>query len=273
MIPALLKDDTTGIVYRRWDTPSPRAVFLLIHGLGAHTGRWEFLGEYFSQSGIASYALELKGFGQSGGPGGHVESLAVYDDDILRMKGIALREHPGRKIFLVGESMGALITYLLAARVPGISDGLICMSPAFASRILLGFFDYLAIFFSFYFNPRKPFRAPFDSNMCTRDPEYRKVMDASQDETRTFSVKTLGNIALAQLRAKVFRHKISMPLLFLVAEEDMIVDPGVAGGIFQSTIASDKSIMRYPGMYHALSIDLGRENVFADILKWVDARL
>ncbi len=35
------------ILYRKWDAlppaASPKAVFLLVHGLGAHTARWDFL--------------------------------------------------------------------------------------------------------------------------------------------------------------------------------------------------------------------------------------
>lgn len=273
MIPAILKDDERDIMYRRWDTQSPRAAFMLIHGLGANTGRWEFFGEYFSQNGIVSYALELKGFGQSDVPDGLVKSFDIYNEDILRLREMILAEHPGIKVFLVGESMGGLIAYLAAEKIPALSDGLICLSPAFASRLSFGFLDYLAIFLAFYFNPKRPFRVPFDARMCTRDPEYRKVMEASQEEKRIVSAVMLGNIALAQFRAVIFRHKLPLPVLFLLAEEDSIVDPAAAARIFKATVARDKSIIRYPGMYHALSIDLGRENVFTDILKWVDARL
>jgi alpha-beta hydrolase superfamily lysophospholipase len=31
------------IMYRRWNVPSSKAVLLLVHGLGAHSARWDFL--------------------------------------------------------------------------------------------------------------------------------------------------------------------------------------------------------------------------------------
>jgi alpha-beta hydrolase superfamily lysophospholipase len=31
------------MMVRRWKAPSPKAVLLLVHGLGAHSARWDFL--------------------------------------------------------------------------------------------------------------------------------------------------------------------------------------------------------------------------------------
>ena len=39
------------------------------------------------------------------------------------------------------------------------------------------------------------------------------------------------------------------------------------------TIDEDKQLIEYPEMFHALSIDLDREKVFADILNWVERRI
>jgi alpha-beta hydrolase superfamily lysophospholipase len=54
------KESSGEIIYKRWVAPSPRAVFLLVHGLGAHAGRWETAAEDFLKNGISSYAVELK---------------------------------------------------------------------------------------------------------------------------------------------------------------------------------------------------------------------
>lgn len=272
MIPPLVARE--DILFRRWAAKSaPRAIFLLIHGLGAHSGRWEFLGDYFSQNGITSYALELKGFGQSGVPLGHVDSFSAYDTDIAHLKDMIVSEYPGRKVFLIGESMGGLIAYLVARRYPRIADGLIAVSPAFASRLSFSLGDYIAIFASFYLNPRRQFRLPFDSAMCTRDPNYRELMEASHDETRMVSARMLGSVAFAQISVAALNRKISIPTLFLLAGDDSIVDPEASERVFTRIDTRDKLLIRYPDMYHALTIDLNRDRVFADILKWVTARL
>jgi alpha-beta hydrolase superfamily lysophospholipase len=56
----------TDILYRKWDTAppaaSPKAVFLLAHGLGAHSARWDLLAGFLARNGYASYGIELRGY-------------------------------------------------------------------------------------------------------------------------------------------------------------------------------------------------------------------
>jgi alpha-beta hydrolase superfamily lysophospholipase len=64
-----------------------------------------------------------------------------------------------------------------------------------------------------------------------------------------------------------------MPTIFLVAGDDSIADPVASAKLFGSVAAKDKTLIEYPDMLHALSLDLGRENVFRDILNWAEQRL
>jgi len=141
----LKADDNVGILYREWGSPGPRVVLLLVHGLGAHTGRWEFLADFFQKNNISSYALELKGFGQTQGERGDIDSLNTYFQDIRSLSDIIRQENPGKKIFLLGESMGALICFLFAALEPRLFSGLICVSPAFAGKLHFSFWTYIGI--------------------------------------------------------------------------------------------------------------------------------
>jgi len=42
--------------------------------------------------------------------------------------------------------------------------------------------------------------------------------------------------------------------------------------VFRGLKTKDKKIIMYPEMYHALSIELAREKVFEDILRWLIKR-
>ena len=46
-----------SIQYRQWGLSDPKCVFLLVHGLGAHAGRWEAFGDFFIKKNISSYAI------------------------------------------------------------------------------------------------------------------------------------------------------------------------------------------------------------------------
>ncbi len=252
-----------GIEYRQWGLPAPKAVFLLVHGLGAHAGRWEAMGDFFLKKSILSYAIELP----------QRDLFRNCYNDIIGLYGIAAKNNPAKPIFLAGESMGAVISFLLAAGSPGLFRGLICISPAFANRYRPALLDVIKIFAPLLYNPNKQFKLPFDSSMCTRDIDYRKRMDRDPREYRTISSKLIFEILLAQARAGRIKEKMTTPALFLLAGEDKIVDPKAAGAIFNGLLVEDKTLIEFPEMYHSLSIELGKESVFEEISRWVDKRI
>ncbi len=268
-IASLKEDEKSGIIYRQWISPSPKAILLLVHGLDAHSGRWQFLGEFLSERGVSSYALELKGFGKTKDLRGHVDSFDIYFNDILRLYDTIRRENAGKKVFILGESMGALIAYLTAVQNPGSFEGLICLSPAIRSALPFSFFDYISIFFMLIFNPKKQLDMPFDSGSLTRDTEYQKVMDTSDLEHRLATPKMLLNILLAQVRLLLLRDKLKMPVLFLVAGSDTLVNPKASKWFFGSLKMGDKQLIEYPEMCHSLSVEYGKEKVFGHISDWV----
>lgn len=268
----LQKDDKSGIMYRTWQTVSTEAVVVLIHGMGAHSARWSFLGDFLMERGVYSYALELKGFGETKTLKGHIDSLNMYYDDMIDLLNIAVSENPGKKVYIVGESMGALLSFVLCQKEKNISDGLICISPAFVSKMKMSVMEYVRIFSSAVYNPRRQFNMPFTSSMCTRDEEYRKVMDDDEREHRYATSGLLSSLAGVQIRAGILKNHIEVPTLFLIAGEDKLVDPEASRKVFRRLEAEDKTIIEYPGMYHALSIERDREKVFEDMFVWIRER-
>lgn len=263
------KDAKTGILYREWESASPEAVLLLVHGLGAHTGRWEFLAEYFLRQNISSYAIELRGFGETEGVKGHIDSVDIYFSDIRRLSDIAKNKNSGKKIFLIGESIGALIAFPMIARDAGAFSGLVCISPAFSSRLNVKAADYVKMFLPLLYNPKKQFAVPFTSEMCTRDVQYQRAMNEDPREHRLISSRLVYEITMLQAKGKASAREIRIPALFLLAGEDRLVDPAVSRDIFDAIGSKEKKIIEYPEMFHALSIDVGREGVFSDISAWV----
>ena len=48
--------------YRQWTVPEPKALLLLVHGLGANSGRWQAMAEFFMKHGVSSFAVECPDF-------------------------------------------------------------------------------------------------------------------------------------------------------------------------------------------------------------------
>jgi alpha-beta hydrolase superfamily lysophospholipase len=268
----------TNILFRRWDASSspasPKAVFLLVHGLDAHSARWGFLAGHLAERGFASYAVELRGFGRTPErPRGHIDSFRVWDRDILELGDIARRENPGKKIFLLGESMGGLLAFNLACRNADKFAGQLLIAPSFKNGMKFPLSVYLKLVLFLPFNPTLMVAVPFTSEMVTRDPEYLQVMNASPDELRVASLKCLFNFLPEQAGSRRLAKKLAVPTLFLIPGVDLLVDERAGRKMFQKLPLADKTLLEYPDMLHALSIDLGREKVFKDILDWVAPRV
>lgn len=270
----MIKTDLqNGIIYYSWQVSDPQAVLLLVHGLGAHSGRWKPFAKFLSSRNLSSYALELKGFGSTSGLKGHIESFDTYFQDILSLRKIIEKENPGKKIFLCGESFGGLLSFSLALKEQRAFAGLILLSPAFSIKMQVSLWTYLQVIMHLFIDPKKQFPAQITNSMCTRDAEYQKQLDSDPMESRVVSAKFMLNYFLAETIARKSKAKWSMPVLFLVAGEDKIVSPQETKRIFRWLDCPDKELKKYPEMYHALSVELGKEQVFEDILRWIKNRL
>ncbi len=108
--------------------------------------------------------------------------------------------------------------------------------------------------------------------MCTRDAAYQAVMDASPDELRVASLKCLMNILVEQGKARRMAKGLEVPSLFLLAGNDLLVDERAGRRLFKKLALEDKTLLEYPDMLHALSIEVGRDRVFRDIIDWAKGR-
>ncbi|MDD4179337.1 MAG: lysophospholipase [Candidatus Margulisbacteria bacterium] len=263
----------SNIHYRAWSAMQTKAVLLLVHGMGAHTDRWNFLADFFAAKGYSSYGLELKGFGHTPDrPRGHIDSLNIYYQDILKLLEIIKRENPGKKVFLLAESMGGLIAFMISCLYPDTFAGQILIAPAFANGMKIPISAYLTLVGLYLFNPKRTIDMPFTSAMCTRDVAYQKVMDNNPDEHRKASLRLLIEILFAQLKAPGLSKKLNIPTLFLIPGKDYLVDEKPGRKLFDKLTLKDKTKIEYPEMLHALSIEQDREKVFNDILGWLGKR-
>jgi alpha-beta hydrolase superfamily lysophospholipase len=113
------------------DGPPVRAALLCIHGLGLHNETYEPFGKRMAQLGVATYALDMRGFGSYRQAKGHEE--VDFDgclDDLYRSLKSIRRAQPGVPVFLLGESMGGAIALHAMALRPDLIDGLITSVPA-----------------------------------------------------------------------------------------------------------------------------------------------
>ena len=60
-------EDGTPLLVRSWEPTDPKASVVIVHGLGEHSGRYEHVGAALEAAGFRATAIDLRGFGASGG--------------------------------------------------------------------------------------------------------------------------------------------------------------------------------------------------------------
>ncbi|MFW3171024.1 alpha/beta fold hydrolase [Geodermatophilus sp. CPCC 206100] len=111
---------------------APRERALYVHGLGGASTNWTDLAALLAVR-LDGWALDLPGFGRSHPPArsaysirGHVRAVVDVLERIVAEPG----EAAGRPVHLVGNSLGGLVSLLVAARRPDLVATLTLVSPA-----------------------------------------------------------------------------------------------------------------------------------------------
>ncbi|HEY9789634.1 MAG TPA: alpha/beta fold hydrolase [Candidatus Obscuribacterales bacterium] len=116
-----------------WINPDvePKAVLLCVHGLGLHNKSYEEFGKRMAAAGIATYAVDVRGFGSWMNTQANQDIDFEYClFDVKKTLEVLHKVHPGLPVFLLGESMGGAIAMRATAMYPDLIDGLISCVPA-----------------------------------------------------------------------------------------------------------------------------------------------
>lgn len=247
-----------------------KAVLLVVHGLGEHSGRYMNLVNRFVPLGYAVYALDHIGHGKSEGQRVFVERFSDFTTTLNQFLDLVSAQQPGKPVFLFAHSMGGLIgcTYLLEhqARLAGavISAPAIKVSESVSPATILAgrALSLLA--------PRAGLLALDASAICS-DPA---VVQAYINDPLVYNGKVTARLAAEMLGAmqRVTRevNTIRLPLLVLQGSADRLVDPGGSKMLFEQSSSGDKTLKVYEGYYHEVINEPGREQVLDDIAAWLE---
>lgn len=126
------EEDVHDVPTVKWvNTQRPIKVALLcIHGLGLNKESFESFGNQLAKRGVATYAIDVRGFGQWRESSEHSDiDFANTVTDIQRTLQSIRQRHPRVPVFLLGESMGGAIALRAAASNPELVNGLISSVP------------------------------------------------------------------------------------------------------------------------------------------------
>ncbi len=272
----LLLSDQTPFFYRRIrpQEASLRAAVLIIHGMGEHGGRYLPIAEFLAARGFECWIPDLRGFGLSGGRRGFVNCLAEYEEDLRVLSYFAQRSTPNLPFFILGHSFGGLLAARLSTQVPRIRiHGVILSSPFFGLKLNVSAWQEILGQTASFLCPSFTQKDGIDSSQLTHDPLITKTRNQDPLIHGLISARLYTEMMSALKSVRSLAGSMEIPALVLQAGEDLIVSRSATESFFGQLASRDKVLKIYEGWYHEILNEIGRQDVFAEIERWMVKRI
>jgi alpha-beta hydrolase superfamily lysophospholipase len=257
--------DGCRLLLRSWEPAGhpPRAVILIVHGLGEHSGRYEHVGGHLAQQGFLVRALDLRGFGGSEGPRAYVAGFDVYLDDLEPH--VAQAAGHGVPVIMLGHSLGGLLALLYAQERTGL-DLLVLSSPVMEAAIPR--VKQIAARALRRIAPRFALPNNIDGAQLSRDPAVGEAYFADPLVcTRTTAMLGAGLLdAMAAARA----GEVPLPTLVIHGAEDTLV-PVEASASLDAFPTVQRVV--FDEFRHETFNEDGGIAALATVTNWIEARL
>ena len=246
-----------SIYHQSWlPEGEPKAVLIIVHGLAEHSGRYVNAVNHFVALGYAVYGIDHQGHGQSDGTRVYVDRFDDFIDPLKRYFDLVRGWQPNRPIFLIGHSMGGLISAAYLLEYQAELKGVVLSAPSIkvpdniSSRTI-----FIAKVLSTLV-PKFPLvRLKVDG--VSRDPN---VVQAYVSDPLVHVGKVTARLGAELLktmqRVTAEAFKISLPILILQGAQDRLVKPAGAQMLHATIGSTDKEIKVYLGLleYGAISV-------------------
>jgi acylglycerol lipase len=263
------------IVYDVWepDDEDPRGVVVLCHGYAEHARRYDHVAQRFGESGLAVYALDLRGHGRSGGKRVYLRDISEYTEDFHALVGIAAGEYPELKLVVLGHSMGGGVVFAYGVEHPDDYAAMVLSGPAVDAR------DGVSPVMVFVAKalgqllPGLPVeQLPTDA--VSRDPE---VVAAYNADPMVHHGKLPAGIARALIGVGETMSQrapaLTAPLLVVHGEQDKLIPVQGSRHLMECVGSQDAHLKVYPELYHEVFNEPERAVVLDDVTSWIEARL
>ncbi|XP_065916461.1 monoglyceride lipase-like [Dysidea avara] len=264
--------DNQKIYVRSW-VPScdPVAVLYITHGVGEYGGRYEQLGVYLRDNNIAVHTQDFVGHGKSDGDRVHIDDFQIYVRDVVQHIELLKAKYTNIPVFLMGHSMGGIVSTLFAIQRPELINGVVFSAPALllgAGTFTRGLVRAVA-----YFVPQLVVRKS-DPSVLTRDPdEIRNYMEDPLIWRGGLKAGWVTAIFDAQLQVANGVSAIKLPFITLHGTADTMVDISSSQFLMENTQSEDKTFERFEDGRHKLLVDLDRERFKQVILDWLNKHI
>lgn len=266
--------DGLTIFHQAWlPDGEPKAVVLLLHGLGEHSGRYTHVATALVEHGYAVCALDHRGHGRSQGKRVFVKEYAEFQRDLLQFRRLVEQQHPGLPLFVFGHSMGG---NLALGHVLDHQDGVRGLALSGAALAVTDDVSPALKKIAGVLAKVAPGVRPqgLDASAVSRDPA---VVAAYLADPLVYSGKVSAGLAGALFgaidRFPARFAELRLPLLVMHGTADRLVPVAGSRALEAGAVNADVTSHYYDGLYHEILNEPEQQQVIADLRVWLDGVL
>ncbi len=260
-----------------WKTADkPRAALLCLHEIGLYGGVFDDLGQRMAKQGVATYAIDLRGFGGWRDVSGS-DSKMNLDNTLADVKGsveIMRKLHPGIPVFVLGEAMGGALALNAAASFPDLIAGVISAAPG-GEHFETGK-SYMSVATGMIAHPNKDAGQSLRfMEMGTPKEELRTAFQGDDMVRLDVTPKELMDCQFFMYKTRQFARKITdTPVLLVHGTQDKMSRPEGSQKVYETLVTKDKAILNVDDGEHYLFEDTKVSDKAVDkTLAWIDQHL
>jgi len=247
------------------------AVINLIHGIGEHSTRYAEMAAFYTENGIAIYAIDYRGHGKSEGKRGHTPSYEHIMQDIDLLLDYSKKDNNCKKQFIYGHSLGGnlVINYVLR-RQPDIT-GLIASSP----WLKLGFEPpkwkvKMANIVKNIF-PSLSQKTGFHKEDLSKNLKNIELYEKDNLVHNKITVKLFVDAYDAAKWALSNAKNMPVPFLLMHGNEDKMTSPE---GSREFASKNEKTHLKiWEGFYHEIHNEKNNIDVYNYVIEWVKSEI
>ena len=246
-----------------------RGTVILVHGLGEHAGRYDYVARHLNAWGFAVRGYDQYGHGESGGVRGGLPTDTHLLDDLADMvDSTRARMRKDTPLILLGHSMGGVVAAHFVALGIRPVDALVLSSPALDpglsrwQKVLLRVLSRLA--------PGLRVGNGLKSQYLSHDPEVVAAYRADPLVHDRISARLIRFIADSGEQVIAAAPLWKVPTLLMYAGNDRLVNPA-GSRRFAATVPRAKiKVICFEAMYHEILNEQDAAPVYAALQTWLD---
>lgn len=298
---SFISSDGVQVAAYKWAAAQPAAVLQIAHGAVEHAMRYDAFARALAEEGITVYAEDHLGHGKTAGSPDKVGHYSDRDgaflnivEDMHTLMQHAREENPGLPVFLMGHSMGSLLSRVYAAKYGSDLTGLVLTGTGHVAAPLIAVVQMLsrremkakgyghrsAFLHSLVFGTlNRPFKGEHGCEFICSDAQV--VADYVADPccgntiSAEFAYELLEGTKRAAQKITFESTPKELPIFIGAGEFDTMGGNKLSAvkkdaADYQKAGVADFTFKIYPGMRHEILNETGKQQVWDDISSWLN---